>query len=32
LLPHRVPENVEIPEHGMRPRIPEVEFGHIKTD
>jgi hypothetical protein len=32
VLPHRVPEHVEIPEHGMRPLIPEVEFGQIMTD
>jgi hypothetical protein len=29
---HRLPEHVEIPEHGMRPLIPEVEFGQIMTD
>jgi radical SAM superfamily enzyme YgiQ (UPF0313 family) len=29
---YRVPEHVEIPEHGMRPLIPEVEFGQIMMD
>lgn len=29
---YRAPEHVEIPEHGMRPLIPEVEFGQIMTD
>ncbi|HEV8384272.1 MAG TPA: radical SAM protein [Candidatus Acidoferrales bacterium] len=29
---YRVPEHVEIPDHGLRPLLPEGEFGQIMTD